>query len=226
VSEPTESHAVPAWRRRTEGESRWPAILISVLLSTLTLAIPSMAVGPRWLAPSVLLAVLNVIVVVDPTRMSNLNPRLRILDLTLVAIAGVVVALSIGKVLHELWTEPEGVTRYLLLTGGAILVADILFFALWYWQIDRGGPAARALGLRQYPEILFPQMSDPALNDPVWEPRLGDYVYLSFTIAVGFGPADTVPLIRNVKYAMLLQAASSLTIVTVVVSSAVSALAD
>jgi len=226
VCEPSESRALPAWRRDTEGENRMPAAFLCMLLPVLTLAVPGMAVGPRWVAPVVEVALLQAIVFINPMRMSNPSPLLRTLDLALVAIAGVVVALSIAKVLHQLWGEPERISRNLLFTGAAVLTANVVFFALWYWQVDRGGPAARARGLMQYPEILFPQMGDPALSDPAWEPRIGDYLYLSFTIAVGFGPADTVPLIRRIKYTMLLQAASSLTIITVVVSSAVSALGD
>src|SRR5207245_5379476 len=31
----------------------------------------------------------------------------------------------------------------LLLAGGSIWAANVLIFALWYWELDRGGPVPR-----------------------------------------------------------------------------------
>ena len=69
-----------------------------------------------------------------------------------------------------------------------------MVFALWYWQFDSGGPAARASGQVHYPDFSFPQMQNPELAHPDWEPRFPDYLYLSFTNACAFSPADTLPL--------------------------------
>ena len=44
--------------------------------------------------------------------------------------------------------------RALLRWGGAIWLTNIVIFALWYWELDRGGPAARAAGDRRFPESL------------------------------------------------------------------------
>ncbi len=35
----------------------------------------------------------------------------------------------------------------LLVTVGAIWLTNVIVFGLWYWEFDRGGPVARALGL-------------------------------------------------------------------------------
>jgi uncharacterized membrane protein len=127
--------------------------------------------------------------------------------------------------MSNLSEQPEPKPAWQRQTSGAGAgVTDNRHFAVAYWQVDRGGPAARAAGLRPYPDVLFPQMNSPKLSDPEWEPRFGDYLYLSFTNAAGFGPGDTVPLARHVKYLMLLQAASSLVTVVVVVSRAVNVL--
>ena len=32
----------------------------------------------------------------------------------------------------------------LLLTGGAIWLTNVIVFGMWYWNLDRGGPVARA----------------------------------------------------------------------------------
>ena len=33
--------------------------------------------------------------------------------------------------------------KILLASGGAIWVTNVIAFGLWYWALDRGGPAAR-----------------------------------------------------------------------------------
>ena len=84
----------------------------------------------------------------------------------------------------------------LLVTGGAIWVTNVIAFALWYWEFDRGGPVARALAIKPYPDFEFPQMTSPELAPPSWEPMFGDYFYLSFTNATAFSPTDVLPLSR------------------------------
>jgi hypothetical protein len=43
------------------------------------------------------------------------------------------------------------------------VLANIVVFSLWYWESDRGGPGKRALGEREYTDVMFPQMSSPEL---------------------------------------------------------------
>ena len=75
----------------------------------------------------------------------------------------------------------------------------MLLFGLWYYELDRGGPVARALGDERYADFLFPQMSSEgaAHSPPGWKPRLVDYLYVSFTNATAFSPTDTMPLTAN-----------------------------
>src|SRR5919108_506861 len=95
----------------------------------------------------------------------------------------------------------------LMVNGGSIYLTNIIAFALWYWELDRGGPAARTHGIKYYPDFLFPQMSSPDLAPPDWEPTFVDYLYLSFTNATAFSPTDVMPLRRWAKLTMLLQSA-------------------
>jgi hypothetical protein len=39
----------------------------------------------------------------------------------------------------------------LLASGGAIWLSNVIAFGLWYWDLDRGGAAARARGSRRQP---------------------------------------------------------------------------
>src|SRR5581483_3819436 len=107
--------------------------------------------------------------------------------------------------------------------GIALWATNVLVFALWFYEIDRGGPIARTLGERFYPDFLFMQMTDDGKrNVPEnWKPGLSDYLYLSFTNSTAFSPTDTMPLTASAKWLMSLQATVSLVIVILVVSRAV-----
>ena len=95
---------------------------------------------------------------------------------------------------------------------------------MWYWNLDRGGPAARAEASNRHPDLLFPQMTAPELSPPDWQPEFFDYLYLSFTNAAAFSPTDTMPLARWAKLAMMLQAMVSLGTVVLVIARAVNIL--
>jgi len=113
----------------------------------------------------------------------------------------------------------------LLLTGGAIWLTNVIAFGVWYWELDRGGPAARAHATRQHPDFLFAQMQTPELAPDDWEPAFVDYLYVSFTNAAAFSPTDVLPLSRWAKLTMLVQSAVSLSTVALVVARAVNTLA-
>jgi uncharacterized membrane protein len=112
----------------------------------------------------------------------------------------------------------------LLTTGAAIWITNVIVFALWYWECDRGGPARRTNADRPYPDFLFAQMQAPELARPEWEPGFADYLYLSFTNAAAFSPTDVLPLSRWAKMTMMLQSAVSLSTVALVVARAVNIL--
>jgi hypothetical protein len=112
----------------------------------------------------------------------------------------------------------------LLLNGGVIWLTNVLVFALWYWELDRGGPVGRALAVKHHPDFLFPQMATPQMAPPDWEPWFPDYFYLSFTNATAFSPTDTLPLSRWAKMLMALQSAVSLSTVALVIARAVNIL--
>jgi len=81
---------------------------------------------------------------------------------------------------------------------------------LLYWELDRRGPVARAHADVAHPDFMFPQMTNPDLARPHWEPQTLDYLYLSLTNATAFSPTDTMPLTRSAKAFMGLQSAVAL----------------
>ena len=218
---------VPAWRRATRGEQRWPASVTVLALIGLQVALPEpLTLGPRWLLPGVEAAILVVLTVANPRRVDRDVPALRMLGLLLIAVVSLANAVSVVRLVGALvgGTGTENAAA-LLTSGGVIWLTNVLTFAVWYWELDRGGPADRATGVDPYPDFLFPQMSSPELAPRDWEPVFADYLYVSFTNATAFSPTDTLPLSRWAKLAMMLQSAVSLATAALVIARAVNVLA-
>jgi uncharacterized membrane protein len=220
------SQHLPAWCRPTDGESRWPVALAVVSTIALQVAVPDrLAIGPRWLLPGLVAALLAVLTIANPGRINQERRWLRWASLTLVALASVANTWSAGTLVYGLVQGTEGGSAGpLLATGGAIWLTNVLVFALWYWEFDRGGPSARAHGRHEHPDFQFPQMQNPTLAHEDWEPTFLDYLYLSFTNATAFSPTDTMPMTRWAKMAMLTQSAVSLATVALVIARAINIL--
>jgi uncharacterized membrane protein len=217
---------LPAWLRQTEGESRWQVGLALLAAIGVQLFLPTdLTFGASWLLPAVELVLFLVLTVANPTRINRESRILRGVGLTLVAVVSWATAWSavvlINRLLNGGWTATPSV---LLFTGGAIWLTNVIVFALWYWEIDRGGPAARANARKHHPDFLFAQMTSPELAQHDWEPYFIDYLYLSFTNATAFSPTDTLPLSRWAKLAMMFQSAVSLATLALVVARAVNIL--
>ena len=56
----------------------------------------------------------------------------------------------------------------LLASGGAIWLSNVIVFGLWYWDLDRGGAAARARGSDHQPAFVFPEMVNAQYVAPGW----------------------------------------------------------
>ena len=216
----------PAWRRPTHGEPRWASAAAVVAVAVLQLLLPRrLSLHPRYLIPSIELALLAVLIAFNPGRIERGDRILRRVSLILTAI---LFAANSGSgaalVLDLLQGRSSDHPSVLLGTGGAIYVTNLVVFALWYWELDRGGPVARSQGLRAFPDFLFPQMQATDLVDPDWEPTFADYLYLSFTNVTAFSPTDTLPLSRWAKLLMMLEAVMAVLLVVLVIARAVNVL--
>jgi hypothetical protein len=216
----------PAWHRVTAGERRLPVAIAIGLAIALQLVLPSrLVIHPEWLLPALEGALLIGLVVANPGRITRTSTTLRTASVALIVLISVANAWSSAELIKGLVNGTEGDNASLLLARGAgIYVTNILVFSLWYWEWDRGGPVARARGLRPYPDFLFPQMTQPDLTPPEWEPTYFDYLYVSFTNATAFSPTDTMPLSRWAKMLMLIQSAVALLTIAMVIARAVNIL--
>jgi hypothetical protein len=87
--------------------------------------------------------------------------------------------------------------------------------------MDSGGPLARYLGERPYPDFAFTQQLSPELAPPGWRPTYVDYLILGLTTSTAFSPTDVMPLTWWAKLTMALQSLISLAVVGLVIARAV-----
>jgi hypothetical protein len=216
----------PAWLRRTEGEARLPVAVAMVAAIALQAVLPDdVAIRPRWPLTSVEGALLVALMVYNPVRMKRTHPVARIASLVLIVLMTAANAFSAGRLIDAILSRQIGNDAIQLFGGGAaIYLTNIVAFALWYWEYDRGGPVARADARDPHPDFLFPQMANPEVADPDWEPTFIDYLYVSFTNATAFSPTDTMPLSRWAKSLMALQSTIALAALALVIARAVNIL--
>jgi hypothetical protein len=115
--------------------------------------------------------------------------------------------------------------RQLLLSGGAAWFTDAIAFGLAFWELDCGGPVARALATApRKPDFQFPQDENVQLAREGWAPRLWDYFYVALTNATAFSPTDVMPMTRPAKALMAAEATLSATTLLLVAARAVNIL--
>jgi uncharacterized membrane protein len=228
TSQPDEHAPDPADGQllRFQGERRWPmagAVLVSVALQ---LSLPDRHVlSPTVLFPSVEVLLLIVLVIGDPGRIDRHSPRLKRLTVALVIVMTVDNFAGVAELVRGIL---DGSARdngpVLLATGGALWVTNVIAFSLWFWLLDRGGPAARASGKPRAAAFAFPENATPELAPPNWWPQYPDYLYLAFTNSSALSPTDTMPVTRWAKMLMLLESPISLVIAVMIIARAVNIL--
>ncbi|GAA4630900.1 hypothetical protein GCM10023196_058130 [Actinoallomurus vinaceus] len=217
---------LPAWLRRTEGEQRLPVTIVVAMAIVLQVELPRrFALQPHFLLPGLEAALAGGLMAANPRRINRESRVLRSASLVLIAVITVANTFSAFTLVRALIDGTAGDDAGpLLATGAAIWGTNVIVFAIWYWELDRGGPAARALAHKAYPDFLFTQMQAPEMAPPDWEPAFLDYLYLSFTNATAFSPTDVMPLPRWSKMMMLAQSAVSIVAVALVIARAVNIL--
>lgn len=217
---------IPAWLRPTRGERRWPITVTIASAIVLEILLPPRLTGlPAWLMPGLELLLLLGVTVADPMRVERDSTVMRAATIVLTILLTAANAVSAVLLIREIVNgKASGAAVPLLASGASIWATNVIAFALWYWEFDRGGPIRRTSGSVHFPDLMFPQMASPQLASPDWEPHFVDYLYLSFTNATAFSPTDVMPLARWAKFTMLVQSAVSLAIGALVIARAVNVL--
>ena len=112
--------------------------------------------------------------------------------------------LTVGVVLGSLAGGGRQMTGLqLLATAAVVMLVNIITFALVFWEVDCGGPVARATADRRVtPDFQFPQDENPELAAKGWGPALPDYLYVAATNSIAFSPTDAMPLTHRAKLVM------------------------
>jgi hypothetical protein len=179
----------------------------------------------RWVLILVLIGLLAALIIGDPGRIDRDSTWLRVLTGTLIGVISAVNASAAVRLIAAIIDGAKFTTdaNILLASGGAIWLTNVITFGLWYWDLDRGGAAARARGTGQ-PAFVFPEMNNAQYVRPGWYPRFIDYLHLSFTTATAFSPTDVSAIRSWAKLMMMAEEAISLVVALLVVSRAVNIL--
>ncbi len=200
------------------------ALLVAIALQVGVWAIrPGLTVGPQQLIIPIELALAVIIALSAPSRHTvtkGIHRPLSFLLMGLISAANISSFVLAAKSLITTHAHLSG--QELLISAVAILLTNIIVFALWYWEIDSPGLSGKRWS-RHDKDFQFTQQ-DLSRDFPGWQPGFADYLYLSLTNAVNFAPADTKPLTAQAKALMGVQAIVSVVTLALVVARSVSIL--
>jgi hypothetical protein len=206
------------------GESRWPMAGAVVASIVLTVLLPDgVRAGPNWALPLIEALLLVAVIAGDPGKIDRRSSTLRMLSISLVVVLVFGAFWATVQLIDDLINggATTNSASDLLEAGSVVWLSNIVAFALLYWELDGGGPAARIYHVPNQPDLAFPHQLSPEIAPPDWQPRFIDYLYLAFTNATAFSPTDAMPLVPWAKITMTVQAVISIAILGLVIARAV-----
>ncbi len=161
----------PAWGVPSMGEPRWPAslaVVAAVLLYTVLPGKLQLPFGPPafravtpWLMPCLEFALLVALTLTAPRRQPGETRPLRYGAVALIALANAANVVSLALLVDGLLHSGGKNGDQLLFSSIDIWLTNVLVFALWYWELDRGGPDERSHPQHREPDFLFPLAGRP-----------------------------------------------------------------
>ncbi len=225
---------------RDQRLDRWLArAAVVVIVGLQTVIVNDLSFGPWWLGPAVELALLIPLSIGTAwTQRSaaragteqewdHVGARrkwARRLAIVMTAVSTVLNFAALFLLTKAIFQGHAGTGRTLLLDAINIWATNVVIFALWFWTLDRGSPSSRGLVLPDRRDFLFTQQQQaPDINPTFadWSPGFMDYVFLAYTNATAFSPADTFPLTVRAKLLMMAESFISLITIALVASRAV-----
>jgi uncharacterized membrane protein len=210
----------------------WTVVALQVGLSN------EFPAGLRWMAPAIEAALLIPLTVLtvrsqiiavraqsDEERATVARYRRLtvIVGTILLVIVSLAIATALVALIGALVAGKMQNGRTLLLDGVNIWSTNVIAFALWYWEVDRGAPWMGHTR-RKPTEFIFAHASPGTVRTGM-APDFIDYLYLSFTTSTAFSPTDTLPVTHRMKLLMMLESVISLLTLALVTARAVNILA-
>lgn len=224
---------------RHQNLDRWLAKGAVVVIVALQIVIVNdLYVGTRWLGPAVELALLIPLSIGsflthrsaaraetddDWDHVGTRRRWVRRLAILLTALSTALNLAALFLLTKAIFEGQAGPGRTLLLDAINIWATNVVIFALWFWTLDRGSPISRGLTRLDLCDFLFTQQQpgDASKAFADWSPGFMDYVFLAYTNATAFSPADTFPLTTRAKLLMMVESFISLITIALVASRAV-----
>jgi hypothetical protein len=202
--------------------------LAIVVVVALHVALPAKyRINPPWVPPAVLLGLLAALIIGDPGRIDRQKTWLRITTGAVIALLTLGNLAAAARLIVDMLTSNRLFANNatgLLATGGVVWATNVIAFALWYWDLDRGGAAARAHHPYASPAFVFAEMQHTDYTPPGWVPKFADYLSLAFWTATAFSPTDVSAIKRWAKLLMMTEAVVSLVIGVLVIARAINIL--
>lgn len=215
-------------RKPPSAEPRWPVMLAIAVVFLLLGLLPERirllpAVVPYLVGAAGILPMAAVSLAADKAPWLRVE---RAASLAFFALMAVGTLLGLGQLVVLVIRHAPGIGGLQLLTSGVgVWVNNVLMFSLLFWQVDRGGPGARAAAASPRPDWLFPQEGAPRADLPAgWRPTFVDYLFLAFSTATAFSATDVAPLTPRAKLMMMLESMISLVTIVVVAARAINVL--
>ena len=208
-------------------EPRWPVALAILAVILLVVLLPErVRLFPAWVPYVIGIAFIVPMAAVGLTAEKARWLRIEhTIMLLIIVVTGVGTLATLANLIDAMVRRSAEIGGVQLLTSSiAVWVTNVLTFSLLYWQIDRGGPEARANNASTKPDWLFPQAGAPGDAPPDWRPTLVDYLFLAFSTATAFSPTDALPLTSRAKMLMMLESMISLVTIVLVASRAINIL--
>jgi uncharacterized membrane protein len=205
------------------GEHRWPMALAVITASVLHAILPPELKAQQsvWV-PFLSALILVVLIIADPGRIDRVEKWTRVVTGILFGFITLANALSVFLLIEGILDNSSFDTaRDLLYAGASVWITNVIAFALWYWDLDRGGAAARANDTGPSPALVFPEMTHREHVPEGWYPKFVDYLAFSFATALAFSPTDVSAVKPWAKVMMVCEALVSLATAALVIARAI-----
>ncbi len=229
TNETQQAQQVPTPKQHAKSEfdilmPRWAAILGALAFGVLYAALPThVTIVPGWLPLALETVLVIPFVLAGIIRRPLRHVFVRALGFALLAVITITLMGGVILFVGTLTADKNLYTPIALLRTAALLwAANVLVFALWYWEIDGGGPRKRHLNEYKAADFMFPQQTDG--NPDRWVPHFFDYLFVAFTGATALSPTDTFPLTRTTKILMMVEALNAMSILVIIVGRVVNIL--
>jgi len=191
-----------------------------VLVAVYSLVTGDLRLGPAWLLP---LLIAGLLIAVEIAHLVSRRETARRLAIVLVGLATLSVqgsAVALVVRLIEGTIKPS----FLLRDAALLWVANVIVFALWYWELDGGGPRRRQQHGYEPTDLLFPQTALGGKLGATWAPGFVDFLFVAFNASAAFSPTDTMFLSARAKLLMMAQSLTSIVLMAVVAARAINIL--